>query len=82
MTANAVSGYSDRVSNYARHRWDYAPEAVEGWLATADGHAASAKRLGPCVVELTATTTAKQAERLLRAHGFQPRTETAPKRAP
>ena len=31
MNADAVSGYSDRVSAYVRHRWDYAPEAVEAF---------------------------------------------------
>jgi SAM-dependent methyltransferase len=33
MTADAVSGYTDRVSSYARHRWNYAPEAVEAFVA-------------------------------------------------
>ena len=32
MKPDAVSGYSDRVSTYARHRWDYAPEAVDAFV--------------------------------------------------
>jgi SAM-dependent methyltransferase len=31
MKTDAVSGYSGRVAAYARHRWDYAPEAVEAF---------------------------------------------------
>ena len=31
MKADAVSGYNDRVSTYARHRWDYASEAVRAF---------------------------------------------------
>ena len=32
MKVDAVSGYNDRVSTYARHRWDYAPEAVRAFV--------------------------------------------------
>ena len=33
MTVDAISGYNDRVSAYARYRWEYAPEAVDAFAS-------------------------------------------------
>jgi SAM-dependent methyltransferase len=33
VTADAISGYSDKVSAYARYRWEYAPEAVDVFVS-------------------------------------------------